>query len=252
MTLSADRLNSLVEPYNLIVVKWGNLYGPEYVINLYEGAKRYTKVPFNFYVFTDDTTGLPQDKGWHFIKLPEFNVREDRGWWYKMEIFHDIHKLKGKNLYIDLDTVIIRDLEPFWDLIITDGLYLCRDFNRQFAPSYQAYNSSVMGWRNSKFEYLYYDFMFKLEKNMEKYRGDQDFIQVYAKSKFFWPDELAMSWKWECWNGGKLNPNVYKHNNDETIIKPTTAILVFHGKPKPEHCEDPKIVEWWRGTVKYK
>jgi hypothetical protein len=234
-----------VEQCNLIVVKWGSLYTPEHVINLYECAKRLTKQPFNFIVFTDDTTGLPKDKNWRFIKLPEFNVAPNRGWWYKMEIFNRQHELSGKNLYIDLDTIIIKDLSVFWELMLTDGLYICRDFNRQFLPSCQLCNSSVMGWKNSAFDYVFKSFTDALQENMRKYRGDQDYIHAHAKSRIFWPDDLAMSWKWECWRGGKNGAGNYKSDKLQTVAKPDTCILVFHGKPKPEDCEDPKMISLW-------
>ncbi len=241
-----------MEQYNLIVVKWGHLYNAEHVINLYNGAKRYTSVPFKFYVFTDNTADLPKDLGWQFVKLPEYNVPKNRGWWYKMEIFNQQYNLKGKNLYIDLDTIIIKDLKIFWDLMITDCLYICRDFNRQFLPSYQACNSSVMGWRDTAFDYLFRKFSSKAKENMDRYRGDQDFIQGAAIGRIFWPDDLAMSWKWECWRRGKIGSSNYKSEKLQTFIKQDTRILVFHGDPKPEKCEDPRMVALWQGTVKHK
>jgi hypothetical protein len=241
-----------VEQLNLIVVKWGKLYTAEHVINLYEGAVRYTSVPFQFVVFTDNTDGLPKDKNWKFIKLPELNVPSNRGWWYKLEIFAKQHNLIGKNLYVDLDVIVIKDLKIFWDLIITDGLYICRDFNRQFLPTYQACNSSVMGWANSSFDYLNEKFNAKSKEIMGKYRGDQDYIQVYADSKIFWPDDIAMSWKWECWRRGKIGSENYASNKLQTFIRQNTRILVFHGQPKPEQCQDPRMIDIWKGTVKHK
>lgn len=241
-----------MEQLNLIVVKWGDLYTAEHVINLYEGAVRYTTVPFQFVVFTDNAKDLPKDKNWKFIKLPEYNVPRNRGWWYKLEIFSKHYNLQGKNLYIDLDVIIIKDLKIFWDLIITDGLYICRDFNRQFLPTYQACNSSVMGWTNSSFDYLNEKFNMKSKEMMGRYRGDQDYIQVYADSKIFWPDDIAMSWKWECWRRGKIGSENYHSNKLQTFIKQNTRILVFHGQPKPEQCQDPRMIALWKGTVKHK
>ena len=242
----------MAEQLNLIVVKWGTLYNAEHVINLYEGAKRYTNVPFNFYVLTDNTADLPQNLGWRFIKLPEYNVPRNRGWWYKMEIFNQQYELTGKNLYVDLDVIIIKDLKIFWDLIIADDLYICRDFNRQFLPSYQACNSSIMGWKNSSFDYVFRKFTLNATESMKRYRGDQDYIQAHVPTRIFWPDDLAMSWKWECWRRGKLGSENYKSEKLQTYIKQDTRILVFHGQPKPEQCEDQRMINLWRGTIKHK
>lgn len=241
-----------MEKHNLIVVKWGTLYNAEHVINLYEGAKRYTSVPFDFYVFTDDTSNLPTDKNWKFIKLPEYNVPRERGWWYKMEVFNKQNNIQGKNLYIDLDVIIIKDLRIFWELTLTDGLYICRDFNRQFIPSYQACNSSVMGWKDDSFDYAYRKFILNPKEYMNYYRGDQDYIQSNIHSKIFWPDDLAMSWKWECWRRGKIGDKEYNTNKRLTFIHSATRILVFHGRPKPEECEDQRMIALWKGTIKHK
>lgn len=240
-----------MEQLNLICVKYGSAYSPDYVTNLYEGARRYTNRLFNFYVFTDNTAGLAHNKHWRFIKLPEWNVGAKRGWWYKMEIFNQQHGIYGRNLYIDLDTVIIGDLFAFWNVIETDNLYICRDFNRQFIRNIDKANSSVMGWRDIRMDSLYRSFTSSIQENMHKYRGDQDFIDDYQSAKIYWKDVHATSWKWECWQGGKINTEKYKTNIAKTVTHPETKILVFHGNPKPQFCEDPKIVDLWQGKVKH-
>lgn len=240
-----------MEQLNLICVKWGTAYSSEYVTNLYEGAKRYTKQPFNFVVFTDSTAGLPHDQGWRFIKLPEWNVRSNRGWWYKMEMFNQQHGIYGRNLYLDLDTVIIGDLTPFWNRIENDDLYICRDFNRQFIPDMKRTNSSVMGWRDNRLDQLFRKFSGSISENMGKFRGDQDFIDSHQPAISFWKDSWAMSWKWECWQGGKITPTQPKMPDAKTIINPETRVLVFHGTPKPRLCEDKHIVALWEGKVKH-
>ena len=49
---------------NLICVKWGPAYGPEYAINLYNGVKRYQDKNFAMHIFTDDASHLPTGKDW--------------------------------------------------------------------------------------------------------------------------------------------------------------------------------------------
>jgi tetratricopeptide (TPR) repeat protein len=46
------------ETINIISMKWGTKYGPEYVNKLYRGFKKNTNRPFNFILFTDNTEGL--------------------------------------------------------------------------------------------------------------------------------------------------------------------------------------------------
>lgn len=229
----------MVENLNLIVVKWGTAYGPEYVVNLYNGVKKHTNLPFNFYVFTDDASDLPKNKNWNFIKLLEWNVMHSKGWWYKMEIFNKEHNLLGINLYLDLDVVITGDLASFWHMVKTDDLYICQDFNRYLIPNYQGYNSSVMAWKNNNLDRYYRMFARDPKTFMRKFRGDQDFLQAYAADRIFWPKYWAMSWKWECYNKDESNKS-------QTLLNSDTKILVFHGQPKPPNCLDPKIVNLWK------
>jgi hypothetical protein len=99
---------------NLICVHYGDLYGPEYVLNLWRGARRSSNHGFNFYVFTDNIAQHPQDLGWRFVKLPNWQVAGLKPWWYKLEIFNYQHQLEGNNLYLDLDTVIVNNIDEFW------------------------------------------------------------------------------------------------------------------------------------------
>ena len=241
-----------MEQLNLIVVKWGNLYGAEFVVNLYNNAKQYSSKPFNFYVFTDDTQDLPTNLGWHFINLPNWNMPLQKAWFYKIEIFNSQHNLQGRNLYIDLDTIIIGDLTPFWLALDDQHLAISRDFNRVYISDYKKCNSSVMGWTNHNLASVYHTFVKDTAQYSSRYRGDQDFLEVHANPKKFFEDSWAMSWKWECWRGGKKSPTDYKLTKDATVIDPNTKILVFHGKPNPNECEDSKMIELWKGAVKHK
>lgn len=240
-----------MDQLNLICVKHGHLYSPEYVINLYEGAKRYTTLPFNFYVFTDDAKGLPTNQKWRFIKLPEWNLSSNNAWWYKMEIFGQQHGIYGRNLYLDLDTIVVGSLQDFWNAIESDSLYICRDFNRQFIRNLNRANSSVMGWCDNRMDPLYRSFTADRKKNISRFRGDQDYIDNYQKDIVYWENSWAMSWKWECWRGGCVTPTQYKNPTLRTVINPKTKVLVFHGKPKPNWCEDPHMIDLWTGKVKH-
>ena len=79
---------------NLIVVHHGTAYGTEYVLNLWQGARKHSRTGFNFYVFTDNIKQHPQDLGWNFIKLPNYgNIDGFKPWWYKLELFNSANSL---------------------------------------------------------------------------------------------------------------------------------------------------------------
>ena len=43
---------------NVVCMKWGTMYGPEYVNNLYHMVKRNLTPPFRFVCFTDNGEGI--------------------------------------------------------------------------------------------------------------------------------------------------------------------------------------------------
>ena len=45
---------------NVICIKWGTLYGPEFVNKLYSMVKRNLSLEFRFVCMTDDTTGIDE------------------------------------------------------------------------------------------------------------------------------------------------------------------------------------------------
>lgn len=48
-------------PFNAICIKYGTLYGPEYVNRLFAGLKRNSSSPVRMFCMTDDATGIDAD-----------------------------------------------------------------------------------------------------------------------------------------------------------------------------------------------
>ena len=55
---SVDKNNSNLPRVNVLCLKWGTYYGPEYVNRLYAGVRRNLKRPFRFVCVTDNPAGL--------------------------------------------------------------------------------------------------------------------------------------------------------------------------------------------------
>lgn len=227
----------------ICVLKQSKEYDKDYVIALYNAVSKHTSLDFQFICFTDDLDILPEYKQEiYFIRLREGYD----GWWNKIQIF----QLTGKNLYFDLDTVIVNNI----DIFITCVYLLNEDTQfigvKAFSPKRalnpkKCMNSGVMGW-NGDFSYIFYDFDYeKVKRNQttnmndtEKYLGDQDVIHEKLIQRGvnvkFWQDETGglYSYKKHCMG----RPHVI---NEE--IK-DAKVICFHGHPRPR--EEAKKVSW--------
>lgn len=231
---------------NLICVKWGDAYGPEYVFNLYCGMKRHMQKNFALHVFTDDDKYIPRVPGLFIHRLPAWQVPNKRGWWFKMEIFNAAHNLKGRNLYVDLDVIVTGDCKEMWNFANPEFV-ICQDFNRAFIPDFKGINSSVMAWTDSDMDWLYKDFQLARDENMRRFRGDQDFIGDRVKKLKMWPREWAMSYRWEIWRGGHKDGRSSQYHSEvsESIIPPECKMVIFHGIPKPKEITEKKLSSNW-------
>lgn len=231
---------------NLICVKWGTLYGPEYVINLYNSAKRNTEKKFQFHVFTDSEDNLPHKPDWTFHRLPNWNLSPAKAWFYKMEIFNGQHGMLGRNLYMDLDVIISGNLDSLWEYK-TDHFVICQDFNRVYIKNYRMVNSSVMAWNGNSLQHVYDSFTADRNHYAMKYRGDQDYINDAIPNRETWPTAWTQSYRWEVWRGGiqGQRPSNYALEEHRSVIPWDCRVIAFHGKPKPHEITEPLLRDKW-------
>ena len=87
-----------------------------------------------------------------------------------------------------------------------------------------------------------------LQTMTKKYHGDQDYLTAVLDRRYlkFFEHDRIQSWRWQAFDGG-MNFAKRRHNapNTGTVITPDTAVLVFHGSPKPHEIEDPAIKNIW-------
>ena len=95
---------------NVVCIKWGTKYGPEYVNILYAMVKRNITIPHKFVCITDDPTDLTP--GIHILPMQESIVE---GWWHKLTLFKPtIGDLTGRILFLDLDVIITGNIDCFF------------------------------------------------------------------------------------------------------------------------------------------
>ena len=211
---------------NIICIKWGNKFGPEYVNRLYKAVDKHMTLPYRFVCFTDDGNGLlPQVE---VRDLPDFVVNTeipDRGW-RKLSLFQEqLADLKGLALFLDLDVVIRKDLTPFFEeegdfLIVKDW-----DF-----PNAVTGNSSVFRFEVGKYPEILENF-YKLGNDVVKhYRNEQAYLsdEMYKKGILkYWDKSWCVSFKRHCLQPFPLNFFLEPKEPEEP------KIIVFHGRPTP-------------------
>lgn len=99
----------------IICIKWGSKYGPEYVNRLRGMIARNITPPFRLFCFTDDAAGLHPDI--EVRPLPVFDYEapvRTRGKWPKSRLWGDLGDVTGVVLFLDLDVIITGNLDPFF------------------------------------------------------------------------------------------------------------------------------------------
>lgn len=228
---------------NIICLKAGTKYQPIYVNNLYNMIKRNLGLEHRFVCFTDDDKGI--NPAVEIIPLPD--RKEIVGWWWKPYVFKRTHFEAGDiNLFIDLDTVIVKNIDRFLEYM--PGKFVgMKDAGRSLGRQ-DKLQSCVMRWPAKAYGELWDE----LERNpllMREFPGDQEYIwnRLCHQIKFY-PDPWIRSYKWEVRTrpeliriGGRFNFRDVRN----VELEPETAMLAFHGTPDPHEVMDPVIVDNW-------
>lgn len=198
---------------NVVCLKWGKKYGAEYVNKLYSGVLRNSTLPFEFYCFTEDSSGLNDD-----ICVQPLPFKELTGWWHKLYFYSRDFPIKGKILYIDLDTVITGNID---EIMLAEGFIVLRDFYAEKAQGVSTIDmgSGLMTWEGDYSE-IWDKFIVNPATAINSLRphGDQRWIQKFVEDRKYWQDELpgqVVSFKVHCEKG---LPN-------------DARVICYHGKP---------------------
>ena len=71
------------------------------------------------------------------------------------------------------------------------------------------------------------------------------------KNRRFFDMELVKSWRWQCKDGGlNMKTRLYNSLNSGTVVDHKTAIMVFHGRPKPHDIQDLVVDKYWKINTK--
>lgn len=232
-----------MSPVNVICVKWGSKYGPDYVNKLHSMVRRNLSRPFRFVCFTDDAAGIDADietRPLPLTGIPEFDDREPwtraHGWLKVTSFASDLAGLEGPTLFLDLDIVVVGPLDPFFD---PPGRFLViKEWDKKDATG----NTSVYRFEAGRCTDLLDHLKGNLVSAQRDFRNEQEFVTDYfhkAGELVYWPKGWCVSFKRHCipwplgWFGAARIPE-------------GARVVTFHGKPNPHDVIAGKSGKWYR------
>jgi len=206
---------------NILSVLTGDKFNINYLLKLKSMVDRNVSLPFNFLCYTNNNINL-----WH--KGIKTRKTVEHGWWGKIDLF----KEKGPNLYFDLDTVIVDDIDNLARAILdlhSDEFIMIKPWKRG------GWASGIMGW-NGDFSFI--TSSFNSSEDILLYKWDQRYIASCLNDKGI--NILPVQ--------DYVNVCSFKHHCRAIRNYPEgTDIVCFHGRPMPhEVIRMPWVRANWR------
>lgn len=181
----------------VICIKWGTKFGPEYVNRLHAMVARNLTPPFRLYCFTDDGAGLHPDVS--VRPLPDFDyVPPVNTWgkWPKSRLWGDLGDVTGVVLFLDLDVVVTGSLDAFFTHGDPDDTILGLNPNTPFEKMGQ---TSVYRMRVGRLAPLQQLFAADPQQAADTYRYEQRFVTRNAPGGVrFWPRGWLAHFRMHC------------------------------------------------------
>lgn len=221
---------------NIVCIYWhGNFRRRDFtsqdVWRLLETVDKHMDRPYHFYCLTNDfKSKLPGE----VIPL----IHNWPGWWAKVEL-HRPDLPVGRTLYLDLDTHIIRSLNPILDypgdLVMFNTKTAER--KRQQVKYYRknglvwCYQASVMLFDPGTpvMKSLYEKFCTDPDKWMKIYRSEQDIMGDWMPDQPVFPDGWLL-----------------KLSDCRKIKEPGEDVIIITGQPNDTNFREPMYTPWLR------
>lgn len=215
----------------VLCMKWGTLYPASYVNVLYNAVRRHLAGEFRFVCLTDRAEGLAP--AIEAFPIPDLGVPgEDwkRGGWPKLGVFlRDLYGLSGRALFIDLDTVICGDLQPFFDdpapfVAIDTG----PTWGRGAKDAPPLCGTGIFAFTLGAHPEVVEAFQADPHGAIAAHRLEQVFVQHMIPGMKFWPLEWVLSFKYHI-----RRPPLVGLILPPRAPRPQDRIIAFHGDPRP-------------------
>ena len=227
----------MTEPKQIICMKWGDAYGPEYVNRLYATVRTQTTGDLRFVCLTDDRTGIRPEVECFDCPTIDLPWPYNHAGFRKVSLFRkseDLFGFAGNWLFIDLDVVVTGPLDDFFTFKPERPFVVMQNWTQ---PGKGIGNTSVYRFRVGAAPFL----VTRLEQNFQeikaKYNNSQTFISREIGDIAFWPDEWCQLFKVQCIPPFPLR--LWK----EPVIPEGCRIVAFPGRPNPHEAAKGKWPE---------
>ena len=223
----------------IICMKWGSMYGPEYVNNLYGMIERNLSYPFDLFCMTDSRKGIRNEV--ECLPLPElgFDVPPQApGKWPKQALWaKDLFGLRGVVLFLDLDSVIVDDMDGYFEYGSDEDVITARNWIKPWVRGAQ---TSVFRYKIGSHSYLL-DQLRENPKLCVTYQFEQNYVTQTVKGGVkFWPAGWTKHFRRHC-----MGPWPCRYLRAPCLPK-GCKIVTFPGSPKPPDA----IMGRWNAQAK--
>ena len=211
---------------NVICMKWGTKYGPEYVNRLYAMVRRHLTGDFRMVCLTDDPTGIRTEV--QCFPIPALDLPPgipERGWTKLVTFSQDLYGLKGTALFLDVDVVIVGPLDDFFEL--PGDFLVIHDYKR---PWRITGNSSVYRFELGAHPDVLAYFRTHFDEVRSTFRNEQAYLSDFMQRKgllTYWPAAWCPSFKYHSiprWPTNYWTP---------PVVPAGARIVIFHGECNP-------------------
>jgi len=225
-------------PVNIITIKWGGKYGPDYVNRLFRGVAKHLEREARFVCFTEKGEGI--DDGIDVLPLPAFDAPDSHLWcnWRKLSLFRDDLPIEGMALFLDLDLLITGRMDDFFDYGDPSSIPIIHNWieahKTWFRPRPEIGNSSVFRFRANAFGALYRQYLDEMDWALANFHPPQTYLtHLIRPHMVYWPEHWVISFKRHLMRPFPLNWLLVPKK------PPTSAkIVAFHGRPNPDEAAE--------------
>jgi hypothetical protein len=219
----------------IVCVRWGTKYGPEYVNRLYAMVARHLSPPFRFVCLADTAAGLRREV--EYFELPELGCAHPvgtMGKWRKQVLWGErVPGLSGVALFIDLDSVIVGPLDDYFSYGDPGDVILARNWARPLARLGQ---TSVFRYPVGSNPQILADFRADPQGIADRYGFEQHYVTASVRGGVkFWPDAWTRHFRLHCL------PKFPLRYFMAARLPADARIVTFPGGPNPD---DVQVGRW--------